>query len=170
MSRSFKSSLLALVAGAFMTSQTALAHEVNASTVKIAIDGARLEILQTTPLGAARSIAHSLSGDKTDAADEEGLLKAISKGWSVAAGAENCDLSRQAFRRVHHDQELQMRYLFECQSGSAPTTLSASWLEHASKDHFLIFTLSHRKNSKTVIFQRQALSIDISAFAEDQAS
>jgi len=142
-------------------SGAAMAHEAHGSSALITLEGNRLEVLQTTPIKVAQKVASDLSQEDIDAGDLAQLLTAISKSWEVSGSAASCELSRQAHRVVHHDTQLQMRFLFECQEGERPQRLATSWLLASPSDHFMNLTLQAGEQRKTVIVQRDHFSMAI---------
>ena len=135
------------------------AHEVHGSAATITIEGNKLEILQTMPIGTTQEVAKSLV--KLAEPSYNNLLTAVAKGWQVSSDEENCQLKKQAYRLVHDDSELQLRYLFICLAGAPPQKLALPWLMFTPEDHFLTLTMINEGKSKTVIFQRQALTINL---------
>lgn len=135
------------------------AHEVHGSAATITIDGNKLEILQTMPIGTTKEVAKSLV-NLVDPSHND-LLTAIAKGWEISSDEENCQLKKQAYRVVHDDSELQLRYLFICKVGTTPQRLALPWLMYTPQDHFLTLTMMNEGKSKTVIFQRQVLVINL---------
>ena len=156
-----RTTLLALFVCVLSATGQASAHEVHASTVKIVVEDEHLEVLQTTPLNTARTIAGELSGSSPGAEDYTAMLDAIATGWAVSGEQSVCALDRQAYRLAHHDTQLQARYLFKCDGAQSPVTLAAPWLMQAPDDHFIILELNMDGKTKTVIFQRQPLVIDL---------
>lgn len=145
-----------------MLASTASAHEVSASSATVTVKDGQVEILQTTPLGTAAVAASETASTEITIDDPEDILNAMSQSWHVNGVASECGLARQAYRLQHHGTEIQLRYLYSCGSGEVPQTLTANWLEKTPSDHFLIFTIATEEKSKTVIFEHQPLSIDIS--------
>ena len=139
------------------------AHEAHGSSATVTLQGNKLEVLQTMPLSTTQSIAKSLTKPLTTSEElsNNEMITAIAKGWEVSSGKENCQLQKQAYRLVHAYSELQMRYLFTCESGASPQKLALPWLMHAPEDHFITMTMVREDKSKTVIFQRQALIINL---------
>lgn len=152
------------------------AHEVHASNVSVTVSGHKVEVLQSTPLFDANVIARNLSnkgvnpnsvtsktGNSAQAKPLESnqLLEFIAKGWQIKGRSTPCVLSKQAFRLAHHNSQIQLRYLFECKESEQPQTMALLWLMHAPDDHFIIMELTIAGKSKTVIFQRQELVIDL---------
>ena len=84
----------------------------------------------------------------------------MSTGWQIQNKDGLCNLKKQAFRLAHHDSQLQMRYLFNCEQNAA-TSLALPWLKLAPDDHFIIMKLTMNNQSETVIFQKQDLVIDL---------
>jgi hypothetical protein len=150
------------VAGFSLLTNMAVAHDVSASSVTVHVDGKKVEILQTTPVETAAEIASSLSKSKLSADDENEILTALSGSWKITGKNSACKLERQAYRLQHHGVEIQLRYLYVCDGSETPEVLEATWLEKTPSEHFLIFTINADKKSKTVIFEHQKLTIDIS--------
>ena len=136
------------------------AHEVSASSVKVHIDGPNLEIWQTTPLITAQETGAALlsrgspslptSADKTDSA----TLERLASGWRVEQARRSCHLQRQAHRRIHHDTQLQLRYLYRCKDEQGPVRLTLSWLEETPPDHFVLFEVRRGEERQTQVLQR----------------
>ncbi|MEM1036487.1 MAG: hypothetical protein AAGI14_06965 [Pseudomonadota bacterium] len=149
-------SILATLAG------TANAHEVSASSTTVIVEDGKVEILQTTPIATAAEVVTSRTSAPIGTDQPEEILNAMATHWAVSGADTGCELTRQAYRVQHHGMELQMRYLFACEAGDAPQRLDATWLDATPSDHFLIFTIKAHGKEKTVIFEHQDLSIDIS--------
>lgn len=149
-------------AGFCFLANTAAAHDVSASSVTVHVDDNKVEIFQTTPVETAAQIASSLSKSKLSTDDENEILTALSGSWNVTGKSSVCKLERQAYRLQHHAMEIQLRYLYVCSGSETPEVLEATWLEKTPPEHFLIFTINADKKSKTVIFEHQKLTIDIS--------
>lgn len=154
--------LISLVAVSGMLAGGASAHEVSASSATVTVKAGQVEILQTTPLGTAAGAASETAGKKITVDAPEQILSAMGQSWHVSGVDSGCDLARQAYRLQHHETEIQLRYLYNCGPGETPQMLKANWLEKTPSDHFLIFTIATDEKSKTVIFEHQPLSIDIS--------
>lgn len=142
-------------------SGTIAAHEVHGSNVSITVKGQHVEVLQSTPVSDAQFIAQKIANRKT-AMDHQALLTTMAKDWQVSAKAKNCSLQKQAFRLAHNKHQIDLRYLFQCPENSQPSLVDIPWLAKAPEDHFMILRLNIDGKSKTVVFQRQALSLALS--------
>lgn len=134
------------------------AHEVHGSNVTVTVKNNKVEVLQSTPITDAKAISAELGAKSTNNDD---ILATISKAWEISAKKKSCDLSKQAYRLAHDNSQLQMRYLFQCQQGEAPDLLALPWLMKAPNDHFIILNLIVEEKSKTTIFQKQDLVIEL---------
>lgn len=132
------------------------AHEVHASNIDVTVQGNSIEILQTTPIKEAQSIAKQLGAENTE---HDTTLDAISSGWQIEHADGSCKLTKQAYRLAHHNSQLQMRYLFSCSGDNKPKSLALPWFKLTPEDHFIIMKLTINGKSDTVIFQRQDLVI-----------
>ena len=136
----------------------AQAHEVHGSNVTVTVKSNKIEVLQSTPLVDAKFISEEL-GAKS--ANNDDILAIIATGWKITAKQNDCELSKQAYRLAHDNSQLQMRYLFQCEQGSSPDLLALPWLMKAPNDHFIILNLTVDDKSKTTIFQKQDLTIEL---------
>ncbi|MEM6708474.1 MAG: hypothetical protein AAF648_06785 [Pseudomonadota bacterium] len=162
----WKGGVVALLMGC--TTDTLRAHEVSASTVRVFVDGQRLELWQTTPLLTAQSLSERLSDTARFAADisadisaDERALEAVVDHWTVESGTDPCSLKRQAHRRTHHDTQLQLRYLFTCVDAAAPLRLRMDWIDAAPPDHFVIFEVRRGEDRQTQILRRGQVAVQI---------
>lgn len=161
MPRALYRRLLIPLALVFSSAGGALAHEVHASSTEVVVEDNRLEILQTTPIDTAGLIASRLSGGDAVLTNHDEILTAIGTSWNVADQSASCELKRAAYRLVHEQMEIQLRYLFECDAGSVPERLAATWPSSAPSDHFTVFTLNMDDKSETVIFQSGDIIMDL---------
>lgn len=138
---------------------SARAHEVHASHVSVTVKGNKLEVLQSTPLKTVRDMTKKKL-EKQSISDQE-VLMFIGGQWLITADNKNCGLQKQAYRFVHNDAEMQLRYLFECSVGQEPTLMALPWLMQTPQDHFITMNLTVEGKSNTVVFQRQPLVIDL---------
>ena len=133
------------------------AHEVHASNIDVTVVKNQVEVLQTTSVHDSQLIAKQL-GAKGDS--HQSTLAAMSTGWQIQSENGLCNLKKQAYRLTHHESQLQMRYLFNCEQNAA-TSLALPWFNLAPNDHFIIMKLTMNNQSETVIFQKQDLVIDL---------
>lgn len=134
------------------------AHEVNGSNITVTVKNHQVEVLQSTPFSDAKKILANLGKESVE---KEGILQAMAEHWRIESDSQLCRLEKQAVRSVHHDSQLQMRYLFSCKLGAKPDIVALPWLNKAPDDHFIIMQLVIDKRAKTIIFQKQDLVIDL---------
>lgn len=134
------------------------AHEVNGSNVTVTIKNHQVEVMQSTPIKDAREIVAKIGEQSKEA---QVILQTMAKQWRIESNSQLCRLEKQAVRSVHHNTQLQMRYLFTCKEGAKPDLMALPWLQQAPDDHFIIMKLMFGSRAKTLIFQKQELVIDL---------
>lgn len=155
--------LILSLAGLALTSP-AQAHDVSGSDVKVYVQGESIEVWQSTPHGVVHELVHDLilAQQKTDGEpaleqarlDEIAMIE-ISKGWIILSNKDQpCPLARQAIRRVHNDEYLQMRYLFTCPESQTPAQLSMPWLEETPRDHIITLWMDQGRGERTYYVDR----------------
>lgn len=141
------------------------AHEVSASDVKVVIENEAVEVWQTTPYLTAYAAAEKLSdgGHQVDLENDEDVLAIIGTGWSVTSDVGNCEIVRQAHRRIHHDTQLQFRYLFSCSTGAVPSLISMPWFTKTQANHFVLFELETDRGPRTKIIEHGNETVSLKA-------
>ena len=148
-----------------MQGVSASAHEVSASNVKVYQDGHSIEVWQTTPYKVAHGIAGALSDEAPESERDAAALKAIALGWQVISSTGECVLSRQASRRIHHDTQLQMRYLYHCQKDAEPKHISMPWLKETPKSHFVFLDIDTPKGRRNRVIERDNTTVPLLSIA-----
>ena len=138
------------------------AHEVSATNVKAVVVEDRIEIQQTIAVSTASDLSKALMTDApVGSISDETILTAMQTGWSVVSDAGLCSLARQAYKRVHHDEHIVLRYLYTCPSGASPSELRLPWLAKIPAQDMLIFELTKNGDTQTKTFSRQNLTINL---------
>lgn len=154
-----RSSLLALC---LFLSATASAHEVSASRVKVHQSGNAIELWQTTPYITAHNlVAPDLETKSSRAVADQLALRKIAKGWRLTTDKGDCQLKKHAHRRVHHETQLQFRYLFICPDGAGAPKMSMNWLNGTPAEHFIFLDLETSRGLRTRIIERPQTSIQL---------
>lgn len=148
----FKFASLIIAALAF--SPAVRAHDVNASEVKVYKKDTAVEIWQTMPSAVAHGLIETAKLDLSLDQLDNAALREISTGLLVSSESGACELSRQARRRVHHDEYIQIRFLFTCADGEAPKSLSMPWLAQTPEDHFAFLVMDQGRGERTNIVHR----------------
>ncbi len=163
MKRSMKRLIPVFISLSVMTAASAAAHDVSASQVKVYRKGASLEVWQTTPYKVAHGIDLKADAEVPDGlSPDERALHAIAQGWAIESDKGPCALTKQAFRRVHHDTQLQLRLLFTCPEGASARLASMNWLTQTPPEHFVFYDTDSIKGMKRRVVERDQVTITIS--------
>lgn len=139
---------------------SAFAHDVQNSEVR-AVFGENdrygsVEVWQTMPLeiayGAART---SFEQNEAGALLGDGdVLEIMGPQLLIAATTGQCDLTKQAHRRVHKGTRLQMRFLFVCPQDERPTQMIFAWMANTPSNHFVVLEQKSGHGSPFKVIER----------------